>query len=130
MCGGMGMFGLLTVITVLGTAPTQPADPLVVKALGMATLGSAILLLPLSRLIPIKMKGSGDGPAMRRYTISAALSEAPCVVALVGALITRDPRFLGLFGLYMPFLILLFPSRRRWAALGGEVGDLGRMMRE
>jgi len=94
-----------------------PAPPATVFAIAVAFSALAVTL---SRLLPPRLGGARAGPEATVFTrllLGWALCEAGALFPLVAWIVSGDPRLIGVFGLALLALVLLFPSDHRWASL-------------
>jgi hypothetical protein len=84
------------------------------------TVGTSALLVVLSRALPERLGPFRAGPAataFARLLVAWGLCEAAALFPLVAWIVSGDPRLIGVFGVDLLALVLLYPSDQRWALL-------------
>jgi hypothetical protein len=105
---------------VRGGAPHLPHNGL----LFWVTLATSAACIALSQVVPLKLgavPGGREATAFIRLVSGWALCEGAALFPLVAWIVTDDPRLLGVCGVDLLALVLLFPSQQRWdSMLPGE----------
>ena len=84
------------------------------------TVGTSAVLVVLSRALPERLGPFRSGraaTAFARLLVAWALCEAAALFPLVAWIVTGDPRLIGVFGVDLLALVLLYPSDHRWESL-------------
>jgi hypothetical protein len=84
------------------------------------TVGTSAALIALSRLLPDRLgpfRSGSAATAFSRLLVAWALCEAAALFPLVAWIVTGDPRLIGVFGVDLLALVLLYPSDLRWQSL-------------
>jgi len=89
--------------------------------------GTSALAILLSRALPKRIgprpaDGGRDLVAFTRLVVAWSVCEAAALFPLVARMLTEDDRLLAFYALDVIALATLFPSGRRWAALGAPGG--------
>jgi hypothetical protein len=114
---------------------TVPELPELTAPLFWAAIAVSALNVTLSRLLPPRLAGASSDPAALAFTrllVAWALCEAAALAPLVAFILTRDPRLLGVLGVDLLALVLLYPTDARWESVTPVPPPLGgsrRMVR-
>jgi hypothetical protein len=82
--------------------------------------GATSLHIVLSRALPARLgpfRAGREATAFARLLVAWTLCEAAALFPLVAWIVTGDPRLIGVFGVDLLALVLLFPSVHRWESL-------------
>jgi len=89
------------------------------------TVGTSALLIVASRALPERLgpfRAGREATAFARLLVAWALCEAAALFPLVAWIVTGDPRLIGVFGVDLLALVLLYPSDHRWESLAPPSG--------
>jgi hypothetical protein len=84
------------------------------------TAMNSALCITLAQVLPARIRPVPSGreaTAFIRLVAALALCEGAAFFPLVAWIVTDDPRLLGVCGVDLVALVLLFPSQHRWASL-------------
>jgi hypothetical protein len=84
------------------------------------TVAVSALHIVLSRALPPRLGPFRAGPeatAFARLLVAWAFCEAAALFPLVAWIVTGDPRLIGVFGVDLLALVILFPSDARWESV-------------
>jgi hypothetical protein len=84
------------------------------------TVVVSALHIVLSRALPARLgpfRAGREATAFARLLVAWTLCEAAALFPLVAWIVTGDPRLIGVFGVDLLALVLLFPSVHRWESL-------------
>jgi hypothetical protein len=84
------------------------------------TVGTSAALIALSRALPARLgpfRAGSAATAFSRLVVAWSLCEAAALFPLVAWIVTGDPRLIGVFGVDLLALVLLYPSDPRWQSL-------------
>src|SRR3954451_20343950 len=91
------------------------------------TIGLAVVSLVISRLVPPRMKGgpagTPDALGVARTIVASGLNEGGALWAVVGWMLTGSTMALVALAISIAGLLLVFPSRNRWARLCATPGQ-------
>ena len=107
-------------LAVAATARWGVARPETAALLFWLTVAVSVLNLALSRLLPPRLgpfRAGAEATAFTRLLLGWALCEAAALFPLVAWIVSGDARLIGVFGVDVLALVLLFPSDQRWARL-------------
>ncbi len=107
-------------LAVADTARWGAARPGTVALLFWLSVGVSVLNVVLSRVLPARLgpfHTGAEATAFTRLLIGWALCEAAALFPLVAWIVSGDPRLIGVFGVDLIALVLLFPRDHRWSSL-------------
>jgi hypothetical protein len=84
------------------------------------TAAVSVVAIAASRLLPPKLgpfHAGAEATAFTRLLVAWALCEAAALFPMVAWIVAGDLRLIGVFGVDVLALVLLFPSDHRWASL-------------
>ncbi len=102
-----------------GVRDAPDAGGLAATLFWIAAAVSAVNLV-LSRALPPRLRQGSSDPAAVAFTrllVAWALCEAAALAPVVAFILTRDPRLLGLLGVDLLALALLYPGDARWESV-------------
>jgi len=102
------------------TARWSGARPDATAVLFWITVAVSALNVVLSRVLPQRLgpfRAGREATALARLVVAWLLCEAAALFPLVAWIVTGDPRLIGVFGVDLLALVLLYPSDHRWESL-------------
>jgi hypothetical protein len=121
------LFAGVVVFAVVATAVGPgfwPQGGEVADLLAWVALGMALVVLPVSRLLPSRMKAmpgaSADALAVARTIVASALNEGAGLFAGIAWMLGGRMLALVALAIALSGLLLAFPSAARWQRLGGS----------
>ncbi|BDG03308.1 hypothetical protein [Anaeromyxobacter oryzae] len=121
---------LAFLVVVLAVGGVDRASPAVAPLFFWIAIGASVLDLALAWLLAPRVgaKASSDPEAVAftRLLFAWALAEAAAIFPLVAYLLTDDARLIGIFGVDLLALVLLFPSDQRWESMRPAGAEDGR----
>lgn len=96
------------------------AKPSTTTLLFWLAIAISVLNLTLSRTLPPRLgslRAGREATAFTRLMVAWLLCEAAALFPLVTWIVTGDPRLIGVFGVDLLALLLLYPSDHRWRSL-------------
>jgi hypothetical protein len=112
---------------VLAAGGQRDTSPAVRDGLFWIVTAASALDIALVRLLAPRIGGEvstdPQAVAFTRLLFAWAVSEAAVIFPLVAYLITDDARLIGVFGVDLLALALLFPSDQRWESVTPEAAD-------
>jgi hypothetical protein len=85
-----------------------------------ATVAVSALDITLSRVLPPRLgpfRAGREATAFARLLVAWLLCESAALFPLVAWIMSGDPRLIGVFGVDLLALVLLYPSDHRWESL-------------
>ncbi|MCM2333671.1 MAG: hypothetical protein NDI82_06965 [Anaeromyxobacteraceae bacterium] len=98
----------------------RDARPGATAVLFWATVALSALNITLSRALPPRLgpfRAGREATAFARLVVAWLLCEAAALFPLVAWIVTGDPRLIGVFGVDLLALVLLYPSDHRWESM-------------
>lgn len=111
-------------VLVFGFAAEYPVQPQLRELLFWIAIAGSAFQIALSRVLPGRLAPRAPGPdavAFARLLVAWALCESAALFPLVAYLVTGDPRLVGVFGVDLLALVLLYPSDGRWESAAPAV---------
>jgi len=102
------------------TARWSGGRPAATAVLFWLTVAVSALNVVLSRVLPQRLgpfRAGREATALARLVVAWLLCEAAALFPLVAWIVTGDPRLIGVFGVDLLALVLLYPSDHRWESL-------------
>jgi hypothetical protein len=107
-------------MAVADSARWGAARPETTTPLFWLSVAVSVVAIAASRVLPPRLgpfRAGVEATAFTRLLVAWALCEAAALFPLVAWIVAGDHRLIGVFGVDVLALVLLFPSDHRWASL-------------
>ncbi len=114
------------------TARWRGGRPDATALLFWLTVAVSALNIVLSRALPPRLgpfRAGREATVFARLLVAWALCESAALFPLVAWIVSGDPRLIGVFGVDLLALLLLFPSDQRWESLAPALDPASRRAR-